>query len=104
MAHQATPSNVSDGADAPEKRKVGDLGEGDPHLGGVLQRRASCRRAKITVKGAPKGTSPAAMAQAPPLTLIFHGKIRRLLGGRTLNEDSSAHRQAGQLGSACERR
>jgi hypothetical protein len=41
----------------------------------VLPRRASCRRAKITVKGAPKGASPTAMAQAPPLTLIFHGKI-----------------------------
>jgi len=41
----------------------------------VLPRRASCRRAKLTVKGAHKGTSPAAIAQAPPLTLIFHGKI-----------------------------
>ncbi len=30
-------------------------------------RRAFCRRAKITVKGAPKGASPAAMAQAPTL-------------------------------------
>jgi len=35
------------------------------------------------LKGAPKGASPAAMAQAPPLTLIFHGKIRRQSGGRT---------------------
>jgi hypothetical protein len=34
-------------------------------------RRAFCRPAKITVKGAPEGASPAAMAQAPPLTLIF---------------------------------
>jgi hypothetical protein len=46
-------------------------------------RRAFSRRAKITVKGTPKGASPAAMAQAPPLTLIFHGKIRRQSGGRT---------------------
>ena len=46
-------------------------------------RRAFCRRAKITVKGAPKGASPAAMAQAPPQTLIFHGKIRRQSEGRT---------------------
>ncbi len=29
---------------------------------------------KDTVKGAPKGASPTAIAQAPPLTLIFHGK------------------------------
>jgi hypothetical protein len=50
----------------------------------VLPRRASCRRAKITVKGAPKGASPVAMAQAPPLTLIFHGK-------------SSAYREDGEL-------
>jgi len=41
----------------------------------VLPRQTSCRRAKITFKGAPKGTSPAAMAQAPPLKLIFHGKL-----------------------------
>jgi hypothetical protein len=37
-----------------------------------------CRRAKIIFKGAPKGASPTAMAQAPPLKLIFHGKNRRL--------------------------
>ena len=48
----------------------------------VLPRRASCRRARITVKGAPTGAPPTAMAQAPPLTLIFHGKIRHLSGGR----------------------
>ncbi len=43
-------------------------------------RRASCRRAKITVKGA-FGVA-FAMAQAPPLTVIFLGKSRRLSGGR----------------------
>jgi len=48
----------------------------------VLPRRASCRRARITAKGAPTGAPPTAMAQAPPLTLIFHGKIRHLSGGR----------------------
>jgi hypothetical protein len=52
-------------------------------------RRASCRRAKITLKGAPKDASPAAIAQAPPLTLIFHGKIRRLSGGRKIIDSSA---------------
>jgi hypothetical protein len=50
--------------------------------GSLSPRRAFCRRAKITVKGAPTGTSPAAMAQAPPLTLIFHGEVRRQSEGR----------------------
>jgi len=31
----------------------------------------------------PPTTRRYAMAQAPPLTLIFHGKIRRQSGGRT---------------------
>jgi hypothetical protein len=40
----------------------------------VLPRRASCRRAKITVKGARCARVADAMARAPPLTLIFPGK------------------------------
>ncbi len=47
---------------------------------------AFCRRAKITVKGAPKGASPAAMAQAPPWTVILPGKTRHLSGGRGKSE------------------
>jgi hypothetical protein len=52
----------------------------------VLPRRASCRRAKITVKGARFAHVAGAMAQAPPWTLIFPGKdpppIRRTGGKR----------------------
>lgn len=37
---------------------------------------------KITVKGAPSGCVAKAMAQAPPLTLIFPGKTSAPMGGR----------------------
>jgi hypothetical protein len=33
-------------------------------------------------QGRATGASPAAMAQAPPLTLIFHGKSGAYQGGR----------------------
>jgi hypothetical protein len=35
---------------------------------------------KITVKGAHSGRVAKAMAQAPPLTLIFHGKFSAPIG------------------------
>ncbi len=58
-------------------------------------RRAFCRRTKIAVKGAPGGrVLGASLRCAPgrPLTVIFHGKIRRQSGGRT-GLDSPRHVQ-----------
>jgi hypothetical protein len=51
-------------------------------------RRASSRHAKITVKGAHFARVADAMAQAPPLTLIFPGETRHLSGGRDRADDS----------------
>jgi hypothetical protein len=56
-------------------------------VAGPSSSRALCRRAKITVKSAPKGASPVAMAQVPPLTLIFRGKTWRLSAGRERNQN-----------------
>jgi hypothetical protein len=60
-------------------------------------RRASSRRAKITVKGAPKGRAAHAMAQAPSLALIFPGKTRHRSRGRGRVEDGWIEQQVNSM-------
>ena len=59
-------------------------------LSGILPRRESCRRAKITVKGARCAHVADAMAQAPPLTLIFPGKDPAPIGEDADASESSS--------------